>query len=42
VPKVSLIDVIGPIQPAPKKTDNTALYVIGGVIGLGVLYYAMQ
>lgn len=29
-------------QPEPKKTDNTVLWVLGGTIVLGVLYYAMK
>lgn len=29
-------------QPPVKKKDNTAFWVLGGVIGLGVLYYAVQ
>lgn len=39
----TLIPQIQPlVQPPAKKTDNTALWVIGGLIGAGVLYYAIQ
>lgn len=38
----TLLRAVTPVQPAAPKKDNTVLWVLGGVIGLGVLYYAVQ
>lgn len=37
----ALIPALQPVAP-PEKKDNTVFWVLGAVIGAGILYYAIQ